>query len=238
MRANNIYFRSSTMVQRNVLFLVMMLFLIPSFSGCAHLCPSPIAQEVAYQPEESREHVYVIFVESPVDVGRWGGLPELTEYFQECGIRHTYYFNPYKEGINGKNLAEFVRQIHCDPEARVMLVGWSYGSVISLKAIRDLAESGTYIDTMVYLDSFSLRLTGGESQPDNVGKTVLIYRSHLNPPKGFTCPDTHYIDVLSHLNLPMAPHTVDVLLSEAACLASSVSGSDVAQLPPDEVVEQ
>ncbi|WP_298859924.1 hypothetical protein [uncultured Gimesia sp.] len=235
--ANNIIFGSRIILPRNFLFLAMMLLLIPGLSGCAHLCPSPVAQEVAYQSEESREHVYVIFVESPVDVGKWGGLPELTEYFQECGIRHTYYFNPYKEGINGKNLAEFVRQIHCDPKARVMLVGWSYGSMISLKAIHNLAETGNSIDTMVYLDSFSLRLAGGESQPDNVGKTVLIYRSHINPPKGFACPDTHYIDVLSHLNLPMAPHTVDVLLSEAACLASSVSGSGVAQVPPEPDIE-
>ncbi len=235
---SGLIFRSNTMVVRNIKFLTSMLFLIPCFSGCAHLAPSSKASCVACQPQESREHVYVVFVDSPADVGQWGELPELTDYFQECGIRHTYYFNPYVEGIDGKKLAEFVRQIRCDPEARVMLVGWSYGSMISLKAIQHLAETGTCVDTMVYLDSWSLRWAGGESQPNNVGKTVLIYRSHTNPPKGFTCPDTHSIDVFSHLSLPMAPHTVDVLLTEAASLASSVRRAEVAPVPPEPIIEQ
>ncbi len=208
-----------------------MLFLFVSFVGCAHLSPSPMASRLASQPAESREHVYVIFVESPADLGQWGGLPQLSEYFRKCGLCQSYYFNPYVEGMDGKYLAAFVRRIRQDPKARVMLVGWSFGSIISLDAIHELAESRTCIDTMVYLDSWSLKLIGGEAQPNNVGRTVLVYRSHNEFPDGFPCPVKHTVDVCRHLNLPMAPHTVDVLFAEATRLASSVQKTDVPYLP-------
>lgn len=204
----------------NRVFSFSLLMLLISNSGCATLSPTPSASKLSTIPSECRDHVHVIFVDSPVDVGKWGGLPKIAKYLRCAGIRHSVYRDAYVHGIHGENLAEDIRRIKCqDPCAKIMLVGWSFGSMISTEALRDLSEQGICVDTMVYLDSYLLNFTGGHDHPKNVKRTVLVYREHVGHPDGFDCAVVHKIERCRHLNVPMDEKCVCVLFNEAIRLA-------------------
>lgn len=191
-------------------------------NGCAALPCTPSAQHVASNPA-SVSGVTVIFVESPRDIFQFAGLPRVADHFQAQGI-NTFYYNPWVDPFNAPSLAEFVRHVKCDGGQKVMLVGWSLGSAMSLDAAEILSLQGVGVDTVVALDCFNLNFHRGLNvQPPNIGRMVVVRSSPFAFPAGFRQPVTHVINTWNHYEVPTHPQTIEMLFAEAALLGATPS---------------
>lgn len=192
--------------------LLLMFLAIFATGGCTTLHQSPWAGHIANNPELC-SNVSVIFVEATPDVGNWGHLGQLSGRFHRCGIR-TCYFDPSVHG-DANVLASWIEHEKSRGQ-KVVLVGWSYGVVQTLDAVKLLESRHICVDTFVSVDCFWLNWHRGDDlQPSNVDRVVLIYREHSRLPEGFCNPVVHRIDTWRHLTVPGNQHTVDVLFQEA-----------------------
>lgn len=172
-------------------------------------------------PDPLRDQVHVVLVESIIDPTSLGGLPSVERHLAAHGISHVSRF-ALVEGGTAADLADQVRQIRAQqPNARIMLVGWSAGTTQILGALKNLETDGTYVDSVVYLDSLFINIADATAYPANVGKNVLIYRHQRKPP--FTLPnsDLYRIPVICHYSIPTEPKTLDIIHSEIVRLAWS-----------------
>ena len=191
-------------------------------SGCTTLHQSPWTGHVAKHPEQC-SNVSVIFVEATPDVGNWGKLDKLSDRFHRCGIR-TCYFDPSVHG-DPSVLASWIEHEKSRGQ-RVVVVGWSYGVVETLDALKLLEPRQISVDTIVCIDCFWLNWHRGDDlQPSNADRVVLIYRDQSRLPEGFHNPVVHRIDTYRHLTVPGHRHTVDVLFQETVRLGSGVQAN-------------
>lgn len=216
----------SNRISLRLLFLSML-----ASGGCTTLHESRWAGHIACHPEQC-SNVSVIFVEAIPDLGDWGHLKQLSGRFHDCGIR-TCYFDPSVHGDPGV-LASWIEHEKSRGQ-KVVLVGWSYGVVQALDAVKLLESRHVSVDTLVCLDCFWLNWHRGDDlQPSNLDRVVLIYREHSRLPEGFCNPVVHRIDTYRHLTVSGQPHTVDVLYQETmrlgGCGRSSAHSSSDEQL--------
>ncbi len=189
---------------------LLMLAILPCV-GCTTLHHSPLASHVSQHPEQC-SNVSVIFVEATPDVGNWGHLPQLSGQFCSCGVR-AFYFDPSVHG-DASVLASWIAHEKCRGQ-KVMVVGWSYGVVHTLDALKLLESRNICVDTIVSIDCFWLNLhRGSDLQPPNADRVVLIYRDQSRLPEGFSAPVVHRIETYRHLAVAGHQHTVDVLFQE------------------------
>jgi hypothetical protein len=143
--------------------------------GClclAHPIAAPppcVAEPCRLLPKCARDHVYVFFVHGmdPLDCANLEGL---RDYVQGLGFVKTYYGQLYHAGYFHKE----IRRLHAeDPDARFVLVGFSFGA----NAVRDLARSmqdeGIRVDLLVYLGGNTLHNTP-EDQPAGAGRLINV----------------------------------------------------------------
>jgi pimeloyl-ACP methyl ester carboxylesterase len=194
-----------------------------SCCGCATTQESCFAERVACQPELCSS-VSVIFVEATPDLFYMGHLPQLSGRFHRCGVR-SFYFDPRKHG-DAACLARWIEQEKSRGQ-KVVVVGWSYGLVHALDALKLLESRHVRVDTLVSLDCFWLNYHRGDQlHPPNVNRVALIYRTGTRLPGGFASPVVYRIDTYRHLSLPSHGHTIDALFQETVRL--SRSGSSIA----------
>lgn len=189
-------------------------------NGCACLRCTPTAQAVAANPA-SLAGTTVIFVESPRDIFQVSCLPDVAAHFEDQGIS-TLYYDPWVEPFNAPSLAEYIRYVKCNCGQKVMLVGWSLGTAMSLDAIDILGAEGVSVDTFVALDCFNLNFHRQcYVHPPNIGRMVVVRSTLFAFPEGFNNPVTHVIDTCNHFAVPTHPQTLEMLFSEAALLGAS-----------------
>lgn len=192
-----------------------------SAGGCA-TCPipsSPYAALLQSQPPSNLDNVHVIFVESPADLGRWGRLEEVCCSMRQLGLRNAVYFEPIHDG-GSCGLVEYIRDIRDqNPNSRIMLVGWSMGTLCVKSALETLAQCCEGVESVVYIDSGFLKLSDFTGHPDNADRVLLIYRANASPPRCIPNSEVQCVD--SWFHLPVAHHrdTVDSLVQEALGLA-------------------
>lgn len=196
-----------------------------ALSGCAAYRPIPTSRfafELERRSEQSLDNVHVIFVESPADVGRWGRIEEVCCEMRDMGLRNAVYFEPLIDG-SWCELANDVRDIRAEnPNSRIMLVGWSMGSMFVKNALTELEADGESVDTIVYLDSMTIKLSDITGHPENYDRAVLIYRrGHPMP----CLPNSVSLCVDECHHLPVGHHerTIDQLVQEAIRLADSLN---------------
>ena len=209
----------------------LLLLAMLASGGCTTLHQSPLAGHIACHPEQW-SNVSVIFVEATPDIGNWGHVGQLSGRFHRCGIR-TFYFDPSVHG-DAKVLASWIEQEKCRGQ-KVVLVGWSYGVVQTLDAVKLLESRHICVDTLVCIDCFWLNWhRGNDLQPSNADRVVLIYRDQARLPQGFCNPVVHRIDTYRHLTVAGHRHTVDVLFQETirlgGCAQSDASCVSTEQL--------
>lgn len=162
----------------------------------------------------------IIFVGASRDVAKMGRVPQLSEKFRECGYNATY-FDPWRSLRDVDEVCDLIR-MHRRRGSRVMVVGWSIGTVVGLKALHRLQKEGVDVDTFVEVDCFNLkRYMGDHVHPCNAHRVVVI-RSSLNQPvEGYYRPAVHRLDTAWHLGVPHHERTVCVLKSEANRIRTS-----------------
>ncbi len=123
-------------------------------------------------------------------------------------------------------LADRIREITVrHPDRRIMIIGFSSSCMIVEDAIGRVEEDGVWIDSAAYIDSFTYVRYRDEIRPQNVGRTLLIYRYGNQPPEGFPNEvEVHRVDETNHFCTPCNPYGFDVMLAEAIHLADGPCG--------------
>lgn len=196
--------------------------------GCASspIPRSPHASLLQCQPAANLDNVHVIFVESPADLGHWGRFDDVCYSMQQLGLDNTVFFKPRVNG-HSCDLAEYIRNVRRqNPNSRVMLVGWSMGSLYIRKTLKLLDQTGDRVDTVVYLDSVFLTYADSRGHPANADRVLLIYRSHKSPPQCIPNSEVQYINCQYHLPVAHCPATIDSLVQEALALSATAPPTD------------
>lgn len=175
---------------------------------------------------------FIIFIGADRDFVRLGHVERVTDDFKSCGY-NAVYFDPCKQFNDPEALACMIRNaVRCRGQ-RVMLVGWSYGTVVGLKALQIVEKEGICVDSFVELDCFNLCFYMGDHfHPTNAGHVVVI-RSKLNQPvEGYCCPTAYRLTSMWHLGVPTHQHTRRVLMCEANRLRIACCQYNLAQSQP------
>jgi hypothetical protein len=181
-------------------------------------------------PAPSRNHVHIFLIHGmdPLDLANMAGL---TEYVQQLGYIKTHYGQLY-------HLWEFkkeLRQVHeCDPEARFVLIGFSFGANMVRELANAVKDEGVVIDLLVYLGGNTLENTP-PNQPDHVIHIVNILAAGCiwNGAQMDRADNHHFTDVW-HFGSPTHRKTRELLAYELAVVASRVPFIEFVSPPPPE----
>jgi hypothetical protein len=204
-------------------FLLMALCL-GAGSGClsfVHTLDAPPREQLmpaTMIPASSRNHVHVFLIHGmdPLDLANLAGL---TQYIQQLGYIKTHYGQLY-------HLWEFkseMRRIHqADPEARFVLIGFSFGANMVRELANAVKDDGIVIDLLIYLGGNTLENTP-PNQPEHALHIVNILAAGCiwNGATMDRADNIHYTNVW-HFGSPTHPQTLELLSRELAAVAGRV----------------
>jgi hypothetical protein len=184
-------------------------------------------------PAPCRNHVHIFLVHGmdPLDLANLAGL---TEYIHQLGYIKTHYGQLY-------HLWEFkkeLRSVHKDdPQARFVLIGFSFGANMVRELANAVKDDGIVIDLLVYLGGNTLENTA-ETQPEHVLHVVNILAAGCiwNGTTMDRADNRHFTDVW-HFGSPTHPKTRELLAHELAVVAARVPFIEK-PLPPRPELEE
>jgi hypothetical protein len=210
-------------------------------SGC--LCylhpvealPMDVVEPCQSTPKCARDHVYIFLVHGmdPLD---YANITGLRDYIHDLGFQKTYYGQLYHTPHFDTVIHQIAQE---DPEARFVLIGFSFGA----NMVRDLANSmnkdGISVDLLVYLGGNTLH-NNEYDQPPNAKRILNILATGCIW-HGDTMDRAENTQIKGrwHFGSPTHPVTLEKLAHELAVVAASVPvaapgpvGPEVAPQPP------
>jgi len=184
-------------------------------------CDVKVVKACEAAPSDGREHVYT-FVVNGLDPLQLANLNGMTGYLRRLGFPQTH-FEPL---LGYRATRRHIREIHqSDPDAKIVLVGYSMGTLVVRRLANDLQREDIAVDRLVYLGGDFIRNTQG-SRRSNVPVVVNI-RGHGLIFSGY---DLFFngADIDNALNLrlhtrhfvlPSREQTMETLASELASLS-------------------
>ena len=181
-------------------------------------------------PAPCRHHVHIFLIHGmdPLDLANLNGL---TEYIQQLGYLKTHYGQLY-------HLWDFKRDMRLihqqDPQARFVLIGFSFGANLVRELANSVKDDGILIDLLVYLGGNTLENTP-PNQPEHCMQIVNILAAGCiwNGCTMDRAINMHVTNVW-HFGSPTHPRTRELLARELAVVASHVSYDDKAPPIPAE----
>jgi pimeloyl-ACP methyl ester carboxylesterase len=193
-------------------------------SGCVPFLhsvgPPPkehIAQTVCV-PQDARNHVHIFFIHG-MDPFDWANLSGVRDYLQSLGYIKTHYGQLYHVW----QFEEEIRAVHKDdPDARFVLIGFSFGANMVRNLASDANEEHIPIDLLIYLGGNTLK-DCPEDKPENALHIVNILATGCiwNGDYLEGADNLNYGDVW-HFGSPTHPKTLDVLAEELVKVAARV----------------
>ncbi len=169
-------------------------------------------------PDCCKDHVY-IFLINGLDPLEYGNLRGVRSHLQALGFSQTYYAQLY----HGHSIKKEVRRLHEeDPEARFVLIGFSFGANLARWVTRQVQEAGISIDMLVYISGNTMRNIPRD-RPDNAGMIVNITASELlrNGAK-LDDAENDQLKNARHFGAPTHPDTLRALERGLATVAERV----------------
>jgi len=174
------------------------------------------------RPELCRkDHVYIFGVNglNPLCVGNFNGL---LAYFREQGFEHSYFAQLYTSIGIGDEIRKIRR---ADPDAKIVLMGFSAGCNVAKLIANGLREDDTRVDLLVYVVGDMIWDTPGSSPP-NVGRVVNIRAKGLVLTGGdwglngadLTGARNHKLEC-RHILTPSRRETLALMMEELLALA-------------------
>jgi pimeloyl-ACP methyl ester carboxylesterase len=217
---------------RRLSFVSLAALCLTAGPGClrfVHSLDLPPKEQIAQGetiPTPSRNHVHVFLIHGmdPFDLANLNGL---TEYIQQLGYIKTHYGQMY-------HLWEFkkeMRKVHeQDPQARFVLIGFSFGANLARELANAVKEEGILIDLLVYLGGNTLE-NDEKTQPPHVVHIVNILAAGCiwNGTTMDRADNRHFTNVW-HFGSPTHPKTREILANELAVVAARVPY--VEKVPP------
>ncbi|MFL5245021.1 MAG: hypothetical protein ACJ8FY_23210 [Gemmataceae bacterium] len=212
------------------LLLVMVLSAAP---GClSYLHPvepleKPAQASCVDIPRCCRDHVYVFCINGldPFDYSNQDGL---RDYIHELGFNKLYNGEMYHTTYFQKELHRLHEE---DPEARFVLIGFSFGANCARAVARDAKDKGIPIDLLVYLGANTFK-NEERNQPENTLRILNILAEGLIW-NGDVLDRAENIQVKGvwHFGSPTHPKTLELLESELAQVASRVTVVEISEKP-------
>ena len=177
-------------------------------------------------------HIFAVNGLNPMCLGNFNGL---CEYLKEQGFRNTYFGQLYtSHTFIGK--IEAIRK--CDPDAKIVLIGYSLGADNVRKLANQLNERGVAVDMVIYLVGDLIK-NEPRSWPPNVAQVVnvrskgIILFLRLIDGQDIDGARNYMLDK-RHILIPSREETLRLVMSELLPLAMgpvSSSGSEKPTLP-------
>jgi pimeloyl-ACP methyl ester carboxylesterase len=192
--------------------------------GRFHPVPSGTAsviQQCEQAPADGREHVHIYFINGadPLCLGNLNGL---ADRIRAMGFPNTHF----RQCWQCRNLCREVAAIRQqDPDAKIMLIGFSYGAVRARQMAQTLAKERIWVDSLVYVAGDFIK-NSPDSSPSNVGHVVNL-QAHGYLFSGYDLffngediakAQNQRVDT-RHMSLPTRNETIDALSTELAGLA-------------------
>lgn len=200
--------------------------------GClsfVHSLPLPPKEQIVQSegiPAPARHHVHIFLIHGldPLDLANLGGL---TEYINQLGYFKTHYGQLYHLWEFKKEVARIHKQ---DPQARFVVMGFSFGANVARALVNAVKEEGVFIDLLIYMGGNTLDNTP-RTQPEHVVHIVNILALGCiwNGAEMDRADNIHYNDVC-HFGSPTHPKTRELLARELAAVAARVPY--VEKVPP------
>jgi hypothetical protein len=182
-------------------------------------------------PSCQRERVYVFFVNG-LDPLHRGKLDQTREYVERLGFARTYLGEMY----DYRDFEDEIRRIHRkQPDARFVLVGFSFGANLVKVMAHSLESDGIDIDLLAYIGGDTLQNTS-EYRPAKAHRILNV--------TGKGCPwllgglvfdgvdidgaDNLRLEQAGHYEVPTDPKTLELL----TCRLGEVAARAGAPLPP------
>jgi hypothetical protein len=209
--------------------------------------PRPEFEQLALAvPQEARDRTYMFFLNGldPYWLANFGGM---SQYMKTLGYSNAYCGHMSQRELFRTKIGQVRQQ---DPQARIVIVGYSAGAVVARTLANELKTDKQRIDLLVYLGGDTLK-DGDRSRPDNVTRILNITAHGF----AFTGGDlifrgvdikgasNHRLD-LRHFMLPTRPEVMELLIQHIVEMdrstladvrgpgASGTSRGCSAQLPP------
>jgi hypothetical protein len=181
-------------------------------------------------PDCCRNHVYVFLLDG-MDPFDWANLRGVRDYVQSLGYVKTYYGQLYHASSFEKEIRRLHRE---DPDARFVLIGFSFGANVVCHLTQATKDDDVHIDLLVYLGGNTLK-NRPEDRPENVCKLVNILATGCiwNGDTFDGAENVQYSDRW-HFGSPSHPYTLDVLSRELALVAARVPIVEPAPSVPEE----
>jgi hypothetical protein len=169
-------------------------------------------------PDGCRNQVYIFLINGldPVNLANMTGV---RDHLQKLGFHKTYYGQLYHASYFEKE----IRRIHHeDPEARFVLLGFSFGANLARNISHHVKNDGIDIDLLVYCGGNTFDNIPGD-RPENAHRIVNILASGCiwNGAWLDGAENVHAVDVF-HFGTPSHPRTLEILDRELAVVATAV----------------
>jgi hypothetical protein len=192
----------------------------PGCMACFHrivAAPPELAQACQEVSCSCRDHIYVFLVHGmdPLD---WANLEGVRDYCRRLGFRNTYYGQLYHTSYFRKEISRIHREA---PDARFVLIGFSFGANMVRNIAQDIKQEGIPVDLLVYLGGNTLKNIPRD-RPENAARIVNILASGCiwNGAWFDDAQNLHETDVW-HFGSPSHPRTLEVLARELGRIAAS-----------------
>jgi hypothetical protein len=193
-------------------------------AGCLSFChpvPPPSPEQAgpsACLADQARNHVHIFLIHG-LDPFDFANLEGVRDYCQSLGYIKTHYGQLYHLW----KFKDAVRQVHQeDPEARFVLIGFSFGANMVRELANAVKDDGVTIDLLVYLGGNTLENTP-PNRPEHCLHIVNILATGCiwNGCALDGADNIHYTNVW-HFGSPTHPGTLEVLSQQLAAVAARV----------------
>jgi hypothetical protein len=167
--------------------------------------------------KDRREHVH-IFLINGMDPLYLGNLVGVRDYLQQLGFSKTYYGELFHWWWFKNQLRSVSRN---DPQARIVVIGFSLGGSMADSLARSLEREGLWIDMLVYVDAKSFT-HNFHHLPRNVGRVVNVTSlSELWDGSSLDGAQNVHEGNVWHFGSPTHPKTLEALAVNMAAIATS-----------------
>jgi hypothetical protein len=177
----------------------------------------------------ARDHVYIFFVHGldPLDYANLSGVCQLV---QDLGFNKTYYGQLYHMPYFDSEIRKVCQE---DPDARIVLVGFSFGANVVRSLAQSVKAEGIPIASLIYFGGNTLSNTDRD-QPENAEHITNILAvgciwngDQMDRAENLRAPGVW------HFGSPTHPTSLKALARELARVAATVTVVEEAPvLPP------
>jgi hypothetical protein len=184
--------------------------------------PAEVREYCAGLDQCRRQHVYVFMINGLTIVPHiYGSLDGYGEALPALGYTHLSVGTHYDRW-------KYLNQIRCiyqsDPQARIVLIGYSIGGSVVHSVARTLEKEGIPIALLVYLDAHTF-VNNFHHRPGNVCRAICITSSGLVL-KGRTVYEAdavYHVEGAWHLGVPKTEAVRLTLACELDAVAATVA---------------